>query len=327
MTTDAAARSRLLARLSVLRWRAIAVTVVVVAFFCSWWVLGPPVTRPDQLLWIIVIVLVASVDRALSIPRILLDWLPLFVVLYLYDYTRGWATYLGIPTHYRWALDADRFLFHGTVPSAWLQQHFYDPYAVHWWDRVAALVYLSHFVASLALATALYITSRPRWAAYMRRFLLLTVAGLTTYVFFPAAPPWVAHEKGLLPGVLPIKFRAIASLHLAPTQHWLVVGEAHTNDVAAIPSLHAGFSMLVALVLISYGARPWRRLWILAYPLAMALEVVYAGDHYVVDVLLGWAYAGLAMVACSAWERMRARGRAAPPGPGERVDEVEPAAS
>jgi membrane-associated phospholipid phosphatase len=290
-------------------WRALAVGITVIAFFWSWWVVGPPVTRPDQLLWILVIILVANVGRGLSIPRILVDWLPLFVILYLYDYTRGWTTSLGIPTHYVWALNADKFLFHGTVPTQWLQIHFYDPSVVHWYDKASGLVYLSHFFASLALATGLYIYSRDRWAAFMRRFILLSLAGLTTYVLFPAAPPWLANQRGLLPDVSPITGHGLAALHLAPTETWLRLGAAHANYVAAVPSLHAGFSMLVALFLIFEGRRPWRRIWMLAYPIAMGLAIVYCAEHYVVDVLLGWAYAGAVMLICGVWERQRDRRR------------------
>jgi PAP2 superfamily len=292
-----------------LSWRALAVAVAVAAFFYSWWVIGPPVTRPDQLMWILIIILVANVGRGLSIPRILIDWLPLFVILYAYDYTRGWATELGIPTHYTWMISADKFMFHGTVPTQWLQAHFYNPQTVHWYDEASGLVYLSHFFVSLALATALYIISRDRWAAFMRRFILLSLAGLATYVLYPAAPPWLANYHGLLPNVHPITGHGLAALHLAPTETWLQVGAAHANYVAAIPSLHGGFSALVAFFLIREGRHPWRRIWLLAYPIAMGLAIVYCAEHYVIDVLLGWTYAAAVIVVCEAWERRRDRRR------------------
>jgi PAP2 superfamily len=289
-------------------WRAFAVTLAVAAFVRSWWVMGPPVSRLDQLIWILVIILVATVGRGMALHRILLDWLPLFAVLFVYDYTRGMATQLGIPTHYQWTIDADRFLFHGVVPTQWLQAHFYDPDVVHWYDKAAGLIYLSHFFASLALATALYLRSRERWAAYMRRFMLLWTAGLATYVLYPAAPPWLANQHGLLPGVLPITGHGLSALHLAPTQSWLEVGAAsHANYVAAVPSLHAGFSALVAFFLIQEGRRPWRRLWLMAYPIAMALALVYCAEHYVIDVLLGWGYAAASIAVAAAWERRRDR--------------------
>jgi hypothetical protein len=47
----------------------------------------------------------------------------------------------------------------------------------------------------------------------------------------------------------------------------------------------------------------------LAYPIAMGLAIVYCAEHYVIDVLLGWVYAGAVMLACGAWERQRDRRR------------------
>ena len=49
----------------------------------------------------------------------------------------------------------------------------------------------------------------------------------------------------------------------------------------------------------------------LAYPIAMGLAIVYCAEHYVIDVLLGWAYAAAVMLACGAWERQRDRAPAA----------------
>jgi len=290
-------------------WRALAVLLAVGAFFYSWWIMGPPVTRLGQMIWVLVVILVANVGRGVKVHRILLDWLPLFAVLWLYDYTRGWATMLGIPTHYTWTIDTDKLLFHGVVPTAWLQAHFYNPSVVHWYDEAAGLVYLSHFIATFALGTALYIVSRRRWARFMRRFLVLAIAGLATYVLYPAAPPWLADYQGYITGVRPITGHGMAALHMAPTEHWLRVGSAHANYVAAVPSLHAGFSMLIALFLIFERRPVWPRLWLFAYPVAMGLALVYCGEHYVTDVLLGWLYAVATMLAVGAWERWRERRR------------------
>ena len=67
------------------------------------------------------------------------------------------------------------------------------------------------------------------------------------------------------------------------------------NPYAAIPSLHAGYAMLVFLFVASFARRlRWRwPITIVAalYPLAMGFCVVYTGNHYVVDLLIGFVYA------------------------------------
>jgi membrane-associated phospholipid phosphatase len=48
--------------------------------------------------------------------------------------------------------------------------------------------------------------------------------------------------------------------------------------------------------------KPWQRAVLVAYPLAMVFALVYGGEHYVVDALIGWAYAFAVHFGCLAWE-------------------------
>jgi membrane-associated phospholipid phosphatase len=81
-------------------------------------------------------------------------------------------------------------------------------------------------------------------------------------------------------------------------------GQESVNLVAAVPSLHAGFTALVAMFL--WGrVRPGLRPLLALYPLAMALTLIATGEHYLFDVLLGWSYAAGVMAAWAWWERRR----------------------
>jgi membrane-associated phospholipid phosphatase len=82
----------------------------------------------------------------------------------------------------------------------------------------------------------------------------------------------------------------------------------YVNDVAAIPSLHAAYTLLV--VLFFWSRVPlWARPLLLLYPLAMGFTLVYTGEHYVFDVVLGWVYAVAVYAAVMAFERRRENGR------------------
>jgi membrane-associated phospholipid phosphatase len=72
-----------------------------------------------------------------------------------------------------------------------------------------------------------------------------------------------------------------------------------------MPSLHAAYALLIALFLWRLVSRPWR-VGLVAYPLAMAFALVYTGEHYVSDVLVGWLYAVAAFVAVDRLHRRRA---------------------
>jgi membrane-associated phospholipid phosphatase len=91
--------------------------------------------------------------------------------------------------------------------------------------------------------------------------------------------------------------------------------DAFYNDVAALPSLHAAYPLL--LLLFFWGAGRTVRLGLGAYVLAMAFTLVYTGEHYVSDIVVGWAYAGASFVAVTAVQRRwAARRRAGPARPG-----------
>jgi hypothetical protein len=98
------------------------------------------------------------------------------------------------------------------------------------------------------------------------------------------------------------------------------------NEVAAVPSLHAAYpTLLVLLVGHIFGRK--RTWWLWFYPASMWIGIVYLGEHYVFDAVLGILYAvgayqasvrlfawgqsgGLRRLAHSgAWERGEAFGR------------------
>ena len=301
---DPELRLRRLRRNAVTVW-AVALTVFII-------VRGIPLERFIQTLWILLGLFAVNAGRPWrSQLRILVDWIPFVGFLWLYDLTRGIALDFGRPTHVTQPLDAEKWLFHGTVPTQWLQSHFYDPAHAHWYDIVVSLTYFSHFIVVWVYAAVLYVRERHRWGQWARRILMLSYAGMITYVLYPAAPPWFAQQYyGLIPGVSRIATRGWDVLHLHTAAALIAKAQGGANDVAAIPSLHAAFTaMLTAFVWPRLG---WvGRVLMVLYTLAMAGALVYGGEHYVVDALIGYAYVAVVLVVAAWWERMRARQRAA----------------
>jgi len=220
------------------------------------------------------------------------DWAPIVGLLIVYDFSRGYADELGAP-HVTEMIVADRWLFGGEVPTIWLQERFYDPDTVRWWDVVSSWIYFSHFVASFAVAVVLWLRRRELWAAFMRRWFALTAVGLATYFLYPAAPPWWASEHGYLAEhVVRMSSRGWQAIGLDTAGKLLNVGQQLSNPVAAMPSLHSGFALCVVAFFFTRVRRRWLPL-LIAYPLSMAIVLAYTGEHYIVDALVGWAYVGL----------------------------------
>ncbi len=268
---------------------------------------GIPTDRIGQTGWILIGIVAARLGRPLrDHVRAVLDWLPLLAALILYDHTRGIADALGIPVRVLELADLERLLFNGVLPSAWLQEHFYDLGDPHWWDATASVVYITHFVLPWVLAAVLYVRSRPVWLTYVRRVILLSYAGLATYILIPAAPPWYASRYGFVAEKIDrVSTDGWSIVGLRSAGAWLDQAQAGSNQVAALPSLHAAFALLFSVTLLVLVRNRVLKLLLAAYPVAMALTLVYGGEHYVIDVLLGWVYVGLVVLVSVAWQTWR----------------------
>jgi hypothetical protein len=264
---------------------------------------GIPVQRELVILWTCGALACASIGRPpREILQLVVDWLPIVAVLWIYDLTRGAADSFGIGVHVHPMVDFDSFVFFGETPTEWLQDRLYDPGVVHWWDVLFTLVYTSYFIVPFVLAGYFWARDRGAFHRFTRRLVTLALAGLATYILFPAAPPWMAGEMGL-----------IDEVHRTTGKGWEVIsvgtaslfskGQASSNLVAAVPSLHCAFVTLVALFLWSRVRRRWLRPFLLLYPLLMGLTLMATGEHYFFDVALGWVYAGAVMLAWGWWER------------------------
>jgi membrane-associated phospholipid phosphatase len=322
---EAAAVADPAARRGVAPWHvALALYVVALATYVV--TVGLPLDRGLQAVWIVAGMAAGQVGRPLrSWGRMLGDWLPFIAALVVYDHTRGVADTLGRPVLVGGLAEAEKVLFGGHLPTLVLQHELFDPYAVHWFDVVAALVYFSHFFVAWTIAAVLYLRSRDAWLGYARRIFTLTYLGLLTYVLLPAAPPWYAAREGLIGDVERAATRGWSALGLHAAGQLLERGQADVNLVAAMPSLHSGTAMLVVLWAWPRVHVVWGRVLLAAYPLAMGATLVYGGEHYVIDVLAGWAYAAVIIACWNLWERRPGQERFRPPARTRAVRDAEPA--
>jgi membrane-associated phospholipid phosphatase len=264
---------------------------------------GIPTQRELVILWICGALACASIGRPpREILQIGIDWLPIVAVLWAYDLTRGAADSMGIGVHYHPMIDFDKFVFGGETPTEWLQAKLYNPYAVSWWDVAFTLIYTSYFIVPFALAGWLWVRDRLAFKCFVRRLVTLAVCGLATYIAFPAAPPWLAGELGLLEPIQRSGGRGWEVISIG-TASLIDKCQASSNVVAAVPSLHTAFTTLVALFLWNRVRRRWLRPFLLLYPLAMGFSLMATGEHYFFDVLMGWLYAGAVMAGWTWWER------------------------
>lgn len=264
----------------------LAIQVLYACLFGGWLVYSHTWPAPDTVaVFLLFFAFLAA--RGLSFLR---DWSPFILLVLGYVALSGIGGGLLAHAHVELPVQVDRHLFFGQLPTTVLQSHLWDPHHLHWYDYLATALYLLHFVIPLAVAFGFWTHERPLYWRFVGSYLLLCYAGFVTYVLYPMAPPWWAANAGRIPPVSDIlaqvRFGAVADPIVLATRYF------RPNEVAAMPSIHAAFPVLVWLVLWRTCPR-WG--WaVLAYPLAVAFSVIYLGQHYFVDVLAGWLYAGVA---------------------------------
>jgi len=325
-------------RLTVIRRIAVASWLLVIVYRTV--TTGLAFNRELLLLYICSGLVAASIGRR-QVLYVIRDWLPFALVLVVYDFSRGAADLIGRPTLWQFQADADKWMFFGVAPTVWLQEHLKSP-EPPWWEVVVSTTYMSFFVVPYVLAGVLWLRNREEWKAFARLFVALSFTALVFFAVVPAAPPWAAarctsadiaggpadpqcisRPEARLPdgGVLGvmtssqpgandwverISTRGWAKLHLDSARSLIDEGQASVNQVAAIPSLHAGLSAAITLFLWRRVRRRWRPL-LVAYPLVMAFALVYSAEHYVIDILLGWTLTAIVTMVLNAISARRAR--------------------
>jgi len=281
---------------------------VVVALFVGYLIFAAALTyvrggtflTPDR----IAILLLAGAVVAGQGKAFVRDWAPFVLLLFGYELMRGVADNmadLGAMTatdhgdvQVDWLIHADKALFWGRIPSLWLQDRLYVPGTVHWYDVLAAVVYLLHFVFPLLFGFTLWLRSRETFRQFCIALLVMSYGAFVFYLLLPTAPPWMAQQWGMLDGLERPSHQAYKLFlphGLADYDTFKIWTHASPNPVAALPSLHAAFPWLVQLFAVRLLGR---RAWVfLLYNAAVWFSVVYLSQHWVIDVIAGitWATA------------------------------------
>jgi membrane-associated phospholipid phosphatase len=224
---------------------------------------------------------------ALALPArvgFVIDWLPFLTATVLFDATRGAIFALVLHGDLRVFMDyvivADQALLRVPAAAPVLQQ-----WRTPALDTAAILIHALHFAFFLLFGLVLWHLRRDHFARFRRALVILMALGLLGYLLVPTIPPWLAAEQWQ---ALPPMAHITAQMYNRYVPE--LYGSFDTNPVAAMPSLHAAFPFLCALIgWQAYGRRVG--LVLVTYAAAVMLAVVYLGEHYVVDVLGGIAVA------------------------------------
>ena len=255
--------------------------------------------------WVILALLVIAIAMGRGLT-FLADWGPFLLLFFAYEAMRGFASKTGFAPHDLSGIE--RAVFGGTLPTLTLQHDFYHPGVVGVQDVVATFFYFMHFPLPILVGFFFWLNSRDHYHRFIAALLLMCFLAFVTYLFWPSAPPWWQVKD-----VVKIIDRTVQSLWGSEYFVSAIYHSFNPNRFAAFPSLHAAFPALAAV----YAWPRYRALSVglVAWTAAVALSIVYLGEHYVIDALDGFLYVAAATILVEGFTRWRARRASTPARP------------
>jgi hypothetical protein len=231
-----------------------------------------------------------------------------------YELSRGMGGGIDISS----ALSNGREILH--LEKVWhlAPEHVLNQFLAHaTFFAVAASYFYSmmHYIVTPSVLVWMYRKHREHYAPARTTLAISTTLGLVGYFLLPTAPPRMLAGSGLRDT-------------LADTASWGWWGGegsvprglgALTNQFAAMPSLHVGWSLWCGTLIAMYARRRWVKLLGISYPIVTTLVVMATGNHYLLDAIAGAVTMGAgALVAAALTSRPDLPSHVR----GERLDDV-----
>jgi hypothetical protein len=214
--------------------------------------------------------------RSIRPPRWWQEILFIAIVYRLYSFVRN-----AVPSH-----EGGAFTNARTILSIERRTHINIEHSVnvfvagqHWLAYTCDYYYATlHFIVTIGVLVWLYVKHPLRYRAIRSVLVVTNLVALVGFWFLSVAPP------RMLPGFVDtvVKFHtwgSLASPGLAKK----------SNQFAAMPSLHIGWSLWCAFAIVTLAKRRWVRVLGALYPVATFFVVVGTANHYVLDAIGGVA--------------------------------------
>jgi len=150
---------------------------------------------------------------------------------------------------------------------------------------------------SITIGALLYLYLRRNGNFYFVRNMLLIAMPLALigYMAFPTAPPRFLPEWGFID--------TVAQFTGVPQDS--VTVDALFNPYAAVPSMHAGFALMIGWPLARLVKPRWLKVFWATYPLIVTFVIVATANHFLADAFLGACTAGIGALAARWLARVR----------------------
>jgi membrane-associated phospholipid phosphatase len=141
-----------------------------------------------------------------------------------------------------------------------------------------------HLPVILATLVFAFTQRRSSWRFVRNWFLGMNFMAVIVFALLPTMPPRMLFTSG------------VADInYLFGARSEILENGVLANPFAAMPSLHLGYALFVAVVLFMFARRRWSRVLVLLYPVLVFVSIIATGNHFILDALGG------ALVAVAAY--------------------------
>jgi hypothetical protein len=151
-----------------------------------------------------------------------------------------------------------------------------------------------HFVVTLGVLVWLYRRHPGRYAAARLVLFATTGAALVGYYFYPLAPPRLMTNRDFVDTVL--VHQTWGSMASGDLKHM-------SNQYAAMPSMHIGWSVWCGVTIFVLASVPWVRVLGVLYPAATLVVIVATANHFWLDAVGGVLCLGFGFLVAGVWYR------------------------
>ncbi|MFF7180740.1 phosphatase PAP2 family protein [Streptomyces sp. NPDC008121] len=135
-----------------------------------------------------------------------------------------------------------------------------------------------HFIVTIGVLVWLYRWQPGRYAGFRTVLFSTTGVALVGYYLYPLAPPRLMNGQAFVDTVLVHHtWGSMASGNL----------KNMSNQYAAMPSMHIGWSLWCGLTIFLLAKAPWARILGLVYPAATLVVIVATANHFWLDAVGG----------------------------------------
>ncbi|MFJ3902165.1 phosphatase PAP2 family protein [Streptomyces sp. NPDC090025] len=135
-----------------------------------------------------------------------------------------------------------------------------------------------HFIVTIGVLVWLYRWQPGRYAAFRTVLFATTGVALVGYYLYPLAPPRLMNGQHFIDTVL--VHHTWGSMASGNLKHM-------SNQYAAMPSMHIGWSLWCGVTIFLLAKAPWARILGLLYPTATLIVIVATANHFWMDALGG----------------------------------------